>query len=67
MVKEEFIMEGFSINNWLKNSGLSITKQNRILDLHLNADRKIKEAYNMKINGRNILIDVKNVILVATK
>ena len=42
-------MDNFSVKNWLENSGLDTDKQKEIFDMHVNADAKIKNAYNMKI------------------
>ncbi|MBD3164444.1 methyltransferase domain-containing protein [Candidatus Woesearchaeota archaeon] len=63
----EYIMKGFSINNWLRNSGLPEEKSNKIYELHVNASDEFKEAYNMKITEKDCLIDVKNLIIVGEK
>lgn len=61
------IMEGFSVKNWLINSGLDKKRQIKILKLHREASSKIKELYNMKILKDDCLIDTQNVIVVGKK
>ncbi|MFA7709773.1 MAG: class I SAM-dependent methyltransferase [Candidatus Neomarinimicrobiota bacterium] len=60
-------MENFSIVNWVKNSGLQKRVQSEILDIHINAPKKIKEAYKMRITGNDCLITSKNVIVIGKK
>lgn len=62
-----FSMSNFSINNWIENSGLSQDKIDNIIKIHLGAPQEVKDAYNMKIDGRNILIDSKYTIVVGKK
>jgi ubiquinone/menaquinone biosynthesis C-methylase UbiE len=61
------LMEKFSIKNWLVNSGLERKKQKKILEMHFEAPRIIKQAYNMKILRDDCLVDTKNVIIVGEK
>lgn len=63
----EYLMKNFSVNNWLKNSGLDDSIQYKILNLHINADQKIRDLYNMCILNEHVYIDAKNVIVVGTK
>ena len=60
-------MKGFNINNWLINSGLHKEKQKLILNMHYNASKKIKAAYDMKINNGACLVDTDNLIIVGGK
>jgi ubiquinone/menaquinone biosynthesis C-methylase UbiE len=62
-----YIMKDFSIKNWIVNSGLDETIQEKILKMHINADEKIKEVYNMKNIEDDCLVDTKNVIVVGQK
>lgn len=65
---EMHIMEDFNVNNWLENSGLSEEKQSKILQLHYDAQDRIKEVYNMRIdNDGQCLIRTVNVIITGTK
>ena len=65
--KRVHIMEDFSVKNWLENSGISEGKQTLIYQLHVNADDKIKELYNMRIKDDDCIIRTVNVILSGKK
>ena len=56
-----------SIKNWLINSGLPQSTQDKIFKLHVNAADYFKEVYNLMENGGDCLIDMKMVILVGEK
>lgn len=60
-------MKRFNINNWLINSGLGKAKQTFILNMHLNASRKVKAAYHMKVEDGVCLCDTDNLIVVGNK
>jgi len=60
-------MKRFNINNWLVNSGLAKAKQKLILDMHLDANRTVKAAYNMKVENGVCLVDTDNLIIVGKK
>jgi ubiquinone/menaquinone biosynthesis C-methylase UbiE len=62
-----FIMNNFSIKNWLKNSGLSKDKQNKIFEMHVNGSDLFKRAYNLKIVNGDCFIDTKSLIIIGTK
>lgn len=61
------MMENFSIRNWLNNSGLAEGKQRKIMQLHVKADKKIKDAYQMKIRKDDCIVRTKNAIIIGTK
>ena len=61
------IMEDFSVRNWVENSGLDLGNQNKIIDMHLYASKKIKDVYDMKIIDGDCFIKTKNVITVGEK
>lgn len=63
----EYIMENFSIKNWLINSGLEQKQQDKILKIHLSADKIIQDAYNMQYVNEDCLVNTKNIILVGKK
>lgn len=63
----EYIMKNFSIKNWLINSGLEQKMQDKIMKIHLSADKKIQSAYNMQYINDDCLVDTKNIILVGKK
>jgi len=60
-------MHSFSVKNWLVNSGLAKVRQVAIMKLHMKADQKVKDAYNMRCLDDDCLIDTRNVIFVAEK
>lgn len=62
-----FKIKDFNINNWLNNSGVEQKNIDIILDLHYNANPKIKKEYNMKINGSNCIIESKHIIITGKK
>jgi ubiquinone/menaquinone biosynthesis C-methylase UbiE len=63
----KYKMKRFNINNWLVNSGLDEAKQKLILNIHLDASRKVKTAYNMKVENGVCLVDTDNLIIVGKK
>ena len=52
-------MNNFSIGNWLKNSGLEKSIQKEIMRMHIEADPKIKETYNMRIKDGDCIVKTK--------
>lgn len=56
-----------SIRNWLVNSGLPQSTQDRIFDLHVNAGDYFKKAYDMVEVDGDCLIDMKMVILTGER
>jgi|LGVF01.2.fsa_nt_gb ubiquinone/menaquinone biosynthesis C-methylase UbiE len=63
----EYITKKFSIKNWLINSGLEQKRQDMIMNLHLSADTRIQNVYNMQYINGDCLADTKNIILVGEK
>ncbi len=61
------VMEDFNVGNWLENSGLPEKKQALIYQMHVDADEKIKDAYNMRITKDNCLIRTVNIIISGRK
>ena len=57
----------FSVTNWLENSGQSKKIKKTIYDLHLKAPEDIKQFYNMRINGKEILINSQTLLIKGTK
>ena len=62
-----YMMDNFSIKNWLRNSGLSKQKQHEIMQLHVKASKKIKDIYQMKITENDCLVRTKNLIVIGEK
>jgi len=60
-------MKRFNINNWLINSGLDKTKQKLILNMHIKANKKIKDVYNMQIINGECLVDTENLVIIGEK
>jgi len=56
-----------SVRNWLANSGVPPSTQNRIFELHVNAQDYFKKAYGMVEADGDCLIDMKMAILVGQK
>ncbi|KUK97137.1 MAG: hypothetical protein XE07_0522 [Methanothrix harundinacea] len=63
----EYRMAEFSIKNWLINSGIEKENQDKIMEMHLSADEKIKSVYNAKYVNGDCFVDTKNIIIVAEK
>ena len=64
---QPYVMENFSVKNWLEKSGLGMEKINKIFDLHINGSDEFKKAHNMKIVEGDCLIDTKNLIVIGEK
>ena len=62
-----YVTPNFSVKNWLKNSGLTQKKQNKIFMMHIKGSESFKQSYNMKLQNDDCLIDVKYLILVGKK
>jgi len=62
-----YVMENFSVKNWLENSNIGRRNQKKIMDMHLNAPQKIKDVYNMRIVKNDCLIRTKNIITTGKK
>ena len=63
----EYITKNFSIKNWLINSGLEQKRQDMIMKVHLSADKRIQNVYNMQYVNGDCLVDTRNIILVGEK
>lgn len=63
----DYITRGFSVRNWLINSGVDSQRQNIIMNLHYSASQRVKLAYNMRFIPDDCVIDTKSIILVARK
>lgn len=62
-----YLSKKFSIKNWVENSGLSKIVQGEIIRMHKNANKKIKDVYQMEIFDDDCLITTKNIIIVGEK
>ena len=62
-----FWVRGSSIRNWLENSGLPLSTQEKIFEMHLELDEQGKRDYNMKIEKNDCFIDMKFVTLTGEK
>jgi len=65
--QEAYMMENFSIRNWLENSGVSAEAQKKIMDMHVHADQNIKDVYKMRIADGDCLVRTKNIITTGVK
>ena len=63
----KYIMKNFSIKNWLINSRLEQKRQDMIMKVHLSADKRIQNAYNMRYINGDCFLDTRNIILVGEK
>jgi len=52
-------MKNMSLNNWLDNSGLPFRNVDIIKKMHYNCDTSVQNAYNMKFENDDILMDWK--------
>ena len=62
-----YIMKGFSVENWLKNCGLSSNKQKKIFEMHVDGSDQFKKAYNLKMSNGDCHIDTKSLIVIGKK
>jgi len=62
-----FVMNNFSVKNWLRNSGLSVDKQKQIFAMHINGSDLFKKAYNLKTADGDCFIDTRSLIIVGVK
>jgi ubiquinone/menaquinone biosynthesis C-methylase UbiE len=56
-----------SIRNWLQNSGLPKTVQERIFRMHLDLDERGKKDYHMVVSDNDCFIDMKFCIYLGEK
>lgn len=49
------VMENFSVDNWLSNSGLDQPTQQAIYEMHVNADQRIKRCIQFENDQRGML------------
>lgn len=56
-----------SIRNWLENSGLPQTNQDKIFQMHVELDEQGKKDYNMTLRDGDCFIDMKFIILTGIK
>jgi len=61
------IIRGFSVRNWLENSGLSQSIQDEIFRLHVESSPAFHSAYHLRREGNDCLIDTISIILVGEK
>jgi len=61
------IMKNFSVKNWLENSGIDRKRQQKIMEMHINANEKIKDVYKMRIINNDCIIETKNIITVGRR
>jgi len=61
------IMKNFSVKNWLENSGIDRDRQNKIMEMHINASGKIKDVYKMRIIDDDCIIETRNIITVGRR
>lgn len=67
-IKMEILwLKRMSVKNWLINSGLSKSVQDKIYGLHRDAQDYFKEDYNMIETANDCLIDMKMAILIGKK
>jgi choline kinase len=67
IISRTVILKEMSLTNWLNNSGLPFRNIDIITKMHYNCDDSVKDAYNMKINKNDILMDWKFSIVAGVK
>ena len=60
-------LKKMSVKNWLESSGIPISNQHKIFELHKYADDYFKKDYNLIETKNDCLIDMKMVILTGKK
>lgn len=65
--RQPFVVEKFSVRNWLENNALEQEIQDKLFEMHVTASPEFKTAYNMRITNGDCLIDIQNVIVVGEK
>jgi len=63
----EYVMEGFSIRNWLDNSGLPPEQTERIMECHQNMPEEVRRAYQALITPDDVVIRSRFAILTGVK
>jgi SAM-dependent methyltransferase len=61
------IMENFSVDNWLINSGLPKKQREKIYKMHVEANQKIKDAYRMRFINGECIIQTMNLVVTGQK
>lgn len=67
ITQQKIINKNFSIKNWLDNSWKDTSFANQIYQMHLNAPKQVKEAYNMRILKNDIIIEAVSIMIKGQK
>ena len=67
VIRQPFVVEQFSVKNWLDNNALDKDVQDKLFEMHVTASPEFKLAYNMQITNGDCLIDIQNVIITGEK
>jgi len=67
VIRRPFVVERFSVKNWLDNNALKRSVQDKLFEMHVTASPEFKLAYNMQITNGDCLIDIQNVIVTGEK
>lgn len=67
IIRRPFVVEQFSVKNWLDNNALEQDVQDRLFEMHVTASPEFKLAYNIRVTNGDCLIDIQNVIVTGEK
>ncbi|KIL09792.1 hypothetical protein SR42_08665 [Clostridium botulinum] len=67
IIAKTISLNNMSLNNWLNNAGVPFRNIDIIRKMHFEADKLIKQAYNMKIVENDIVMNWKFAIIYGTK
>ena len=66
-IQYDFLRITIDVIDWLNNSALDPNSYKKILNLHLNASKLFKEAYNMRVDKNRAMIDTKAIVIKGLK
>ncbi|WP_252255061.1 methyltransferase domain-containing protein [Clostridium sp. ZBS12] len=67
IIAKTIILNNMSLNNWLNNAGVPFRNIDIIRKMHFEADKLVKQAYNMKIVENDIIMNWKFAVICGTK
>lgn len=67
VMSKTVILNDMSLNNWLDNAGVPFRNIDIIRKMHFEADKIVKQAYNMRLIENDIIMDWKFAVICAVK
>ncbi len=62
-----YVMENFSVANWIENSGMTPEQKERVMEVHRAMPEEAKESYRAIFTDKDILIQSKFAIVTGVK